>query len=247
MLSCMQRRTTSTTLREKLDHIARLPATVPIHEDQASKPVNPICAISPQVEARLWSMSQRTLFDQRAARKLEPVTVPHSGSSFEPTLSEGMLEDLLVSSHETEPRSRTGVEDDNLSYSDSVYGEEDELLLSDAVDAADSVDGDDLLEDYEYGEDATGRVEIGGAEPLYDAADIKRQIGRDDNVFTRGPQDMAVAHYSDSESCNIFDGREGDREMERRVVDDRNEAPSEIELCLRPHYGSTLDEDEMMV
>lgn len=180
----MQRRTTSTTLRNKLDSIADLPATVRTPDNQALKPSDPIRAITRQVEARLWGTLQRTLFDRRATRKLEPLTVSCSGSSFDSTFSEGMLEDLLVSSCETELKSSSGVEDvDFVSFFEFIDGKEAELC-SDTVDAARLVDDDELLDHYQDEEYATGRVTLGDAEPLYNTRDLKRQIGRIDYTFT---------------------------------------------------------------
>ena len=260
----MQRRTTCTTLRKTLDLVSDLPVSVLIHDGQAMKPVDPICAISRQVEARLWSMLQRTLFDRLAASRLKPLTVPHSGSSFDPTLSGGMLEDLLVSSCETELGTLTGIEDDDLLFSDAIDGEEDDLLSSDgmdgavavdAVDVAEIADDDDLLDDYQDEEHANERVELEGAESLDETRDIERRFERIDNMVTSqlceeredSLQDWAIVHYIDSESCNTFEGRECDRELWRRDVDYRNEAPSEFEPCFRPAHGSTLDEDEMII
>lgn len=181
MFSCMQRRTTSTSLRKKLDCVAALRATGPILGDQAGKPGDPNHVISRQVEARLWGMLQRTLFDRLAARKLEPLTVPDSGPSFDPMLSEEMLDDILVSSHGPELGSLTGVEDDDLPFSDFVDGDEDDPLLLDAMDV---VNDDGPLDAYQDQDCATGRVELGSAEPLHDPRAIERPMERRDKLFT---------------------------------------------------------------
>lgn len=242
----MQRRSTSTTLRKKLDSIADLSATVPIYDDPAMISVDPVCDISRQIEARLWSMLQRTLFDQKAARKLEPLTVPHRGSSFDPTLSEGMLEDPLVSGRETDPKSLLGVDDDEQSYSYPLEGDQEDLLLSNA---AETVDEDELLDDYQDGGYATGRVTIGDAEPLCDTGEIERQIGLVASRSTREPQDLARAQYLDSESCNFVMGHRANRNVWQRDLEDSNEASSEFDFCIRQARGSAddEDEDEMMI
>ena len=142
-------------------------------------------------------MLQRTLFDRLAARKLEHLTVPDRGPSFDPMLSEEMLDELLLSSHGPEHGSLIGVEDDDLPFSDFFDVDEDDPLLLDAMDV---VNDDDPLDTYQDQDCAIGRVELGSAEPSHDPVDIERPMERIDKLFTtelceREKMPEQIVHY----------------------------------------------------
>lgn len=237
----MQRRSTSTTLRKKLSSIADLSATVSVYDNPAMLSVNSVCDTSRQIEARLWTILQRTLFDRKAARKLEPLTVPHTGFPIDPTLSEGMLEDPLGSGRETDPESW---EDGEQLYSDSIAGDQDDLLLSDPAEAGNK---DELLLDYQDEGYATERVKVRDAEPPYATGYIERPTEFIARRSTREPQDLASGQYLDSECCNCLMEHLCDGNAWRRELEDSSKASSELYFSLRQAHGSTLDGEEMML